>query len=257
MLRLYIEAPFAAFRPFTAGWYRPSATFLTPSAAYGLALNLAGIETRRDDGLSAMTLTAFDLPPARIALGAVGGRLPTVQTLYQQLHNYPVGASGKERKEDAKGNKYNITPVRREFLADLRALVALDFLDRADVEDAIRAALSPEPPPLDPPRYGLPFLGDNAFLPSKVQVVDEPIRACWFERLSGAEDSPTVAGIVPNSTRLTIWIDRQDMSRTRSALYAPRSPETEEPPASAWTEIEPPSSPMPAEKSSKRKGKNA
>ena len=47
--------------------------FLTPSAAYGLALNLAGIETRRDDGLSAMTVTRFDLPPARIALGADAG----------------------------------------------------------------------------------------------------------------------------------------------------------------------------------------
>ncbi len=46
MLALYIEAPFAACRTFTAGWYRPSATFLTPSAAYGLLLNLAGIETR-------------------------------------------------------------------------------------------------------------------------------------------------------------------------------------------------------------------
>ena len=32
-------------RTFTAGWYRPTATFLTPSAAYGLLLNLAGIES--------------------------------------------------------------------------------------------------------------------------------------------------------------------------------------------------------------------
>ncbi len=72
MLMLYVQAPFAAFRTFTAGWYRPTAAFLTPSAAYGLALNAAGFESRRDDGLSAMTVTAFDLPPARIALG--GGR---------------------------------------------------------------------------------------------------------------------------------------------------------------------------------------
>ena len=32
MLALYIEAPFAVCRTFTAGWYRPTATFLTPSA---------------------------------------------------------------------------------------------------------------------------------------------------------------------------------------------------------------------------------
>ena len=41
MLTLYIEAPFAVCRTFTAGWYRPTATFLTPSAVYGLLLNLA------------------------------------------------------------------------------------------------------------------------------------------------------------------------------------------------------------------------
>ena len=42
MLCLYVQAPFAACRTFTAGWYRPTATFLTPSAAYGLILNVAG-----------------------------------------------------------------------------------------------------------------------------------------------------------------------------------------------------------------------
>jgi CRISPR-associated protein Cas5t len=150
MLRLYIQAPFAAFRTFAAGWYRPTAGFVTPSAAYGLALNLAGIETRRDDGLSAMTLTRFILPPARIALGAdpenPRGPHPAVQTLYQQLHNYPVGTSGKERKDDAKGNKYNITPVRREFLTDLRAYICLDFFEEPAIEDRIRRVLSGESP---------------------------------------------------------------------------------------------------------------
>src|SRR4051794_13734226 len=183
MLYLTIRAPFAAFRTFTAGWYRPTAGFLTPSAAYGLSLNLAGIDTRRDDGLSAMTVTRFDLPPARIALGAdAGGPLPTVQSLYQQLHNYPVGASGKERKEDAKGNKYNITPVRREFLADLRAVVGLDFFQNPEVEQQIRRGLAGGAPESGP-RYGLPFLGDNAFLIDRIDVHDGPVPARWFRRL--------------------------------------------------------------------------
>jgi len=50
MLWLRIEAPFATCRTFTAGWYRPTATFLTPSAAYGLVLNLAGIDSRLREG---------------------------------------------------------------------------------------------------------------------------------------------------------------------------------------------------------------
>lgn len=254
MLTLYLQAPFAAFRAFTAGWYRPTATFLTPSAAYGLALNLAGIETRRDDGLSAMTVTAFELPSARIALGAdpdnPRGPHPVVHTLFQQLHNYPVGSSGKERKDDAKGNKYNITPVRREFLGDLRAFVCLDFLDHPGVEDLIRQGLAGVAPKSGR-RYGLPFLGDNAFLLDKIEVRDGPNRALWYRRLG----SETEAGFVSRSTRLTTWIDRQDMSKTRSALFAPDNEPSEEIPDSAWTIIEPPIAPKPPEKkTSKKKG---
>lgn len=242
MLLLRIQAPFAAFRPFTAGWYRPTAGFLTPSAAYGLALNLAGIETRRDDDLSAMTVTQFGLPPARIALGADPDRpLPVVQSIFQQLHNYPVGASGKDRKEDAKGNKYNITPVRREFLSDLRAVVALEFADHPEVEDRIRAGVATGASPSGP-RYGLPFLGDNAFLIDKIEVIEGPVSAIWFQRLNADLEGKAV----PNSTRLTTWIDRQDMSRTRSGLYAPIALATEIIPDSAWTRIDPPAAPGPA-----------
>jgi CRISPR-associated protein Cas5t len=206
-----------------------------------------------------MTVTAFDLPPARIALGAdpnhPRGPHPTVHSLFQQLHNYPVGASGKARKEDAKGNKYNITPVRREFLADLRAIVIFDFLDRSDIEEDIRQALSPNPPP-GSGRYGLPFLGDNAFLLDKIEVCDDARPAIWYERLSATTDDPAeIRRTVPLSTRLTCWIDRQDMSKTRSELYAPltTSP-TAQPPPAAWTSIEPPAAPKAAAKPAKKKG---
>lgn len=244
MLRIELQAPYAAFRPFSAGWYRTTAGFLTPSAAYGLALNLAGVETRQDDGTSAMTVTRLDLPPARIALGAVGSTLmealPTVQTIYQQLHNYPVGASGKQRKDDTKGNKYNITPVRREFLARLRALVALEFPNHPEVEVAIRLALDPTAPQLVP-RYGLPFVGDNNFLIDKLIIRDQPAPAFWFCRLDGSADG----GTNPASTRLTTWVDRRDMSQTRSFLFAPQADAVEEIPNSAWSEIEPLASPSP------------
>lgn len=245
MLALYVQAPFAAFRSFTAGWYRPTAAFLTPSAAYGLVLNAAGIESRRDDGLSPMTVTAFDLPEVRIAVGAaptVGtdGPFPSVQTVFQQLHNYPVGSSGKERKEDAKGNKYNVTPVRREILVDVRGFILLDaepwLLDR------VREGLAGK---LEGTRYGLPFLGDNSFLLDRFEVREGPVAAHWYCRL-GAD---ALAGDFPHSSRLTVWIDRQDMSKTTSALFAPLPEATSVPdlppdvPGSAWTAINPPKAP--------------
>ena len=240
MLCLYVQAPFAAFRTFTAGWYRPTAAFLTPSAAYGLLLNLAGVETRLDDGVSPMTVTRPGLPHARIALGAVPGprgAFPSVQTAFQQLHNYPVGASGKDRKEDARGNKYNITPVRREFLADLRACVCLD--GNAGLEDAVRDGLAGGQP-RSGARYGLPFLGDNAFLVDRIEPKDAPMLAHWYRRLDRDEE----AGGAPRSTRLTVWIDRREMSRTRSALYAPETEASRQIPEAAWTTIDPPPEPQ-------------
>ncbi len=258
MLYLYVQAPFAACRTFTAGWYRPTATFLTPSAAYGLVLNVAGIESRlreedeRHDGKAPASLMRPGLPAVRIALGAPSQafargreeelpenkRYPLVQTVFQQLHNYPVGTSGQERAASTRGNKYNITPVRREFLSDLRVLVVLDGND--DLEDRVRRGLRGE---LNTDRYGLPFLGDNAFLLDRLEELSTLPAAHWYERVTAASpDGPR-----PRTTRLTILIDRADLSRTRSALYAPCEVACSNPPEAAWTPIEPPpASPPPS-----------
>jgi CRISPR-associated protein Cas5t len=252
MFALYVEAPFAAFRTFTAGWYRPTATFLTPSAAYGLLLNVAGIESRLregeagHDGKTPATLTKINLPSVELAVGVPeflfrGGRcvscdpemlFPRVQTMFQQLHNYPVGTSGAQRAESTKGNKYNITPVRREYLLGLRAIIAL----RGNVElaERVRRGLAGE---FNSERYGVPFLGDNAFLVDRLEVLDQPGPVRWFERITAEAG----AGIRERTARLTLLIDRADLSRTTSALFAPQSHAvTGEPPPLAWNSILPP-----------------
>jgi CRISPR-associated protein Cas5t len=251
MIALHIQAPFAVFRNFTAGWYRPTASFLTPSAAYGLILNLAGLESRRDDGQSIMTLTAFDLPSAQIAIGADPdnpyGPFPGTQSMFQQLHNYPVGSSGKERKEDTKGNKYNITPVRREFLASFRAYILLK--SSPDLESRVRQGILGT---LETSRYGLPFLGDNAFLIDKIKVIDDaPILAHWYTRIGPDDESE----IRPHTTRLTCWVDRAEMSKTQVGLFAPtmEAIPIESMPESAWTSIDPPAQPAQAEPSKPKK----
>ena len=152
MLCLYVEAPFAACRTFTAGWYRPTATFLTPSAAYGLLLNVAGIESRlreEDEGHDGK------VPASLTAAGPAAGarwpwacrgrrrrrRIPRVQTVYQQLHNYPVGTSGQ--RPGRVGARATSTTSRR-FAANssssLRAVIALD--GNADLEDRVRRGLA-------------------------------------------------------------------------------------------------------------------
>ena len=225
MLCLYLQAPFGVFRTFTAGSFRPTAGFITPSAAYGLLLNVTGIQMRHDDGKQPMTLIRTGLPVVRLALGAL--ELPRQHTIYQQLHNYPVGSSGKEHKPATKGTKYNIAPVRRALLSGLRAYICVDGND--DLEEQVKQGLAGK----GPPRYGLPFLGDNNFLLDRLEPVQRPKPAYWFQPVGPGEDE----GLRKHVTRLTITIDRQDMSQTHSALFAPTPERTEEIPDNAWVEV--------------------
>ena len=175
MMIVRVRAPFAAFRPFTAGAFRSTAPFVTPSAAYGLLMNLAGIETRLDDGSAFATLVRSDLPQVEMALGAV--TRPEVQTIFQQLHNYPVGSTGENHAEDCFGGKYNIQPVRREFLSGIDVCIAVRA--DAEVEGAVRSAVRGEPG--SGPRYGVPFLGDNAFLVDRLDELESAPRRFVIE----------------------------------------------------------------------------
>lgn len=220
---LRVRAPFAAFRGFQAGVYRASAPAMPPSTAYGLILNLAGIEMR---GLltGVTTLIRDDLPRLSIAIGLI--TQPERCSLYQQLHSYPVGASGKELSAKTYGAKFWITPVRREILADYDGMIGLRT-DESDLLNQVRRGLRGE---LETPRYGLPFAGDNNLLIDRIDVLDEPHeRTTWYARM--LPDDPPRKG----SCRLTVGINRTDNSRTTSLLYAPLADPTVFPPESAWT----------------------
>ncbi|MCA9047317.1 MAG: type I-MYXAN CRISPR-associated protein Cas5/Cmx5/DevS [Planctomycetaceae bacterium] len=248
MISLYLEAPFAACRTFTAGWYRPTAPYLTPSAVYGLLLNVAQVESRlreeddRHDGSAAATLMMPGLPEAELAIGVPevqvrGGRagtpipaeclFPRVHSTFQQLHNYPVGASGKDRAAACKGNKYNITPVRREYLSNVRAVVNLRGND--ELQQRVLEGLSGK---LNSGRYGVPFLGDNSFLPDRMEPLKEPVPVRWYERVT-----TSAVGIQDHAARLTISIDRADLSKTSSALFAPAEIGKCKPEESAWLKV--------------------
>lgn len=225
MLTLYLEAPFATFRTFTAGSFRPTAEFITPSAAYGLLLNIAGIEMRGYDERLPMTVISRDLPKCRLALGALS--FPLIHTIYQQLHNYPVGNQGQDNATRTKGSKYNITPTRRAFLSDLKAYVCLDASSgfETQVKDGLRGNSLRT--------YGIPFLGDNNFLISRLELVDDCQPAYWYEQILSEQPG----GMRGHATRLTIAIDREDMSRTHSALFAPTVERGESIPAGAWVQV--------------------
>jgi CRISPR-associated protein Cas5t len=218
---LHVRAPFAAFRGMQAGVYRTTAPIMPPSAALGLILNLAGIEMR-DPASALTTLVRRDVPRLRIAIGQRARA--TVSSLYQQLHSYPVGASGKELKARSYGAKFWISPVRRELLVGLDVIIGAETSDD-ELEGRVRRGLAGE---LDEPRYGLPFAGDNSFLFDRIDLLESPLPARWYTRV--------VQGDRPRrgSFRLTVGINREDSSRTTSVLCAPTETDLAEPPEAAW-----------------------
>jgi CRISPR-associated protein Cas5t len=222
-LWLRIRAPFAAFRGFQAGVYRSTSPIMPPSAAFGLVLNLAGIEMR-DPKPGVTTLIRSDLPCLNLAIGTVSTEESGICTLYQQLHSYPVGASGKELKTRTHGSKFWITPVRRELLVGLDVVVGVqaesNLLER--VKQGLRGDFNES-------RYGLPFAGDNNFLFDQIDVLEEPPLTRWYVQLQ-CDDPP-----MRNSYRLTVGIDRSDNSKTSSFLYTPAEEPSAKPPKAAWT----------------------
>jgi CRISPR-associated protein Cas5t len=206
---LHIRAPFAAFRGFQAGVFRSTSPVMPPSAAYGLVLNLAGIEMRGSlDGVA--TSIRPDVPRLRIAIGVV--HQPGKSSIYQQLHSYPVGNSGKEFAGLTHGAKYWIVPVRRELLVDYEGLIGVQASDEGLRAQVARGLCGD----LETRRYGLPFAGDNNYLFDNIEIVDQPPSGVlWYSQLQPNSKSHK------GTCRLTVGIDRADNSKTTSFIYAP------------------------------------
>lgn len=222
---LRVRAPFAAFRPFLAGSFRGTACVMPPSAAYGLVLNLASIDAR-DPTSPGPTRYRKDAPSLRLAVGVVSAG--TVASLFQQLHAYPVGSSGKELAERTHGAKFWIAPVRREIVVDFDGAIAFESAG-GEVEERVASALAGKP---RKPRYGLPFAGDNNLMFDRIEVCPN-LDARWAERVA-----PQAAN-VRNSVRLPCRIDRDDQSRTEIGLFSVSDHVTGTPPAAAWVVVGP------------------
>ncbi len=224
MLCIYVQSAFAAFRHFSAGSFRQTADFITPSAAYGLLLNAAGIEMRSYKSELPMTAIKENLPCFKMALGA--RELPIKHSLFQQLHNYPVGSSGKEKKAGTKGSKYNIAPARRAILSGIKGYICID--ENPDFEEQLKMGLEGK----TKRGYGLPFLGDNSFLLDRFEITELPDKAYWFVRVIEKEKGMHAGDI----TRLSIKINREDMSKTETELFMPKHLEGNIP-EEAWVEV--------------------
>jgi CRISPR-associated protein Cas5t len=220
-LWLHIKAPFATFRQFQAGGYKATLPVMPPSAAYGLVLNLAGIEMRGAlQGVT--TVIREEVPELGIAVGLL--TRPGLERIFQQLHSYPVGLSMSRLGALTHGAKYHISPVRREVLVGYDGMIGVRTDDRRLI-DLVRRGIRGEH---EADRYGLPFLGDNSFMIDEIELIEEPPPTRWYVLLE-SEAQPR-QGVC----RLTVGIDRLDNSRTTSVVMAPLENRLQYPPESAW-----------------------
>ncbi len=221
-LWLHIRAPFASFSSLRTGTYRDTMPVMPPSAAYGLILNLAGIEMR-GSLKNSITPIRSDLPTLKLAFGRVADTTSEVSVLLQNMHNYPVGATGKERKAKAHGSKYWIEPTYREIIVNLDMMLGI----QADSEliSRIRRGLNGED---DLYRYGLPFAGDNNFLFDRIDFLTEPLPTHWFVPIESNLE------LEPGAVSLTVEINRQNPSQTKSLLFSPTKNAVTSLPDLAW-----------------------
>jgi CRISPR-associated protein Cas5t len=236
---LYARAPFAAFRWMQAGKWRATSPVIPPSAAWGLLLNLAHIDTREleswREGLT--TLIRPDAPSMQLAVGTLRYAQPPCapepiverSALYQQLHSYPVGASSRTLAERTHGAKYHIAPIHRELLCDVELQIGVRTEDDT-LRERVARGLRGE---LDAPRYGLPFAGDNNMLFDELSLLDTPRPCLWYALMQPG------ARARRGSCRLTTRIDRADASRTEAPLFAPHEEVHTHPPDAAWVHVGP------------------
>ena len=130
-----------------------------------------------------------------IAVGACRESSPAV--LYQQLHSYPVGNSGKELARRTHGAKHWIAPVRRELLIDFDCVLGVRA-DDAQLLERVALGLAGQ---LGARRYGLPFAGDNNLLFSRIDILPAPVPADRsgqeLHQPPNADASPEYPGFEP------------------------------------------------------------
>jgi CRISPR-associated protein Cas5t len=255
---LYLQASFAAFRQLGGGRFQCCLEYMPPSTAYGLLLNIAGIEMRNysnGDG-DLTTSIKTDLPKIRMAIGLLA--IPQKQQVVQQLHkidqNPPKGdlaekvvvqqnLMAKERPTEkekktlkdlnrqisklqsmipAKGCKYTIYPVVREFLYNFEAYICfeIDPTLKQRLLDGLDGKL---------PRYGLPFLGDNNFFLNQMEIQEPTSPAYWVQRVGLDSELQRIQ-------KLPITIDRLNSANTKSALFGISEKSTTIP-ETAWVEV--------------------
>ncbi len=166
------------------------------------------------------------MPSIKLAFGRVAGSNSEISVLLQNMHSYPIGQTGKERKAKTHGNKYWIEPTYHEIIVDLNMMLGVKA--KSELISLVRQGLNGES---DRPFYGFPFAGDNNFLFDRIDCLDQPLPTHWFV------PSDSNLELEPGAVSLTVEIDHQNPSQTKSILFSATQDPSNSLPDSEWLSI--------------------
>lgn len=227
-----LKAPFFSYREFNTGGYQYTLPVIPHSSAYGLALNLAGIEMKSDvpkkySG-SYVFYPAINTPKLEVAVGLIscGG----FGALTHQYHRFVVTyRSTKENpRPSPKGNtnttlvakeyggrKFDIGIIQREYLSDFHGVIAVRGNQNL-VEKIIEGT--------NICYGGIPYSGQRNLFFSEINCVNN-VSAYWF---SAKKQNITKA------VNLTSSIDRADTTKTKRKIWYIMDEMLITPPDSSW-----------------------
>lgn len=226
LLILNIQAPFASWRSFSTGRAQGVLPVIPPSAAFGLFLNLAGIEMKAGVLEKMKGNTYFchpnrdDLPHLEVATGTCSDM--SSGELIHHMHGYVQTVSkgtlgGKKQKEyedSFHGRKFSIFLGRRKYLNGYNGLVACR--NNPEIISKIRHNLE----------HGtddVPFAGSTNLTFDVIREVDN--QEChWYVKSETARSIP-----------LTISVHRSKKDTSVRRLFTRSGNATKSPPENAWT----------------------
>jgi CRISPR-associated protein Cas5t len=233
-----VTAPHAVFKMHSAGAFQGTLPVMPPSTAYGLVMNMAGINIRgeptpvrkADAGyFSTLSIDKAKCPKVSIAVGLFS--VPERGVILYHAHRYlsVLNKPDVERlgKYKPYGRKNAITPTKQQFLVNYDGAIGIRAPENL-IEKIMDTMLGRKA------HGGVLFAGSSDYLIESIQATDKP--AAWYSILTKSELHKRLekSEIPPGLIRLPVSIDRDNCTKTLSMMFAPVETYTNNPPESSW-----------------------
>jgi CRISPR-associated protein Cas5t len=191
---IYLEAPFACFRPITVGKYRQMHTVISPTAALNIIKNILGLEI--NDEFECTFCVGLENKLER-------------SVLLTHYHTYAQAYEIQSKKGITWPQKPNIQCVLREIGSNFKAYLGIKTDN--NLKNKLKSGLNGEIK-----RHGIPFAGDNNMIFSKMEECKIPNKELyWLKQINMNGDWKEKRESFSMSTK----INRKEFEKTKHSMF--------------------------------------